>query len=341
MLPFNKPVKAGLIPLFLLLLPVLAWLSISMGSYAMSWRQIWDALGTQSQTDQVWLVLSQIRMPRTLAALAAGAALATCGGAMQGLFRNQLVEPSLTGVSAGAALGAVLVIVFSNRLQLPVDNAMVAWLLPAAAFAGALLVSLLSYRLARLASGLYTVRLLLTGVAVNALAGALIGLAIFSANDAAIRNFTFWSLGSLSAVTWPKLAVAGPVMSLAILLLFRLRKGLNALTLGEAEAGHLGVDVHRLRLHIVVATALGVGATVAICGIVAFVGLVVPHVARLITGHDHNRLLPLAVLVGACLMLAADLLARLLFMPMELPIGIVTSLIGAPFFLYLLLTSRS
>jgi iron complex transport system permease protein len=182
--------------------------------------------------------------------------------------------------------------------------------------------------------------MLLAGIALNAFMGAGTGLLTFVANDAQLRNITFWSLGSLGGATWRTVAVAGPFVATAVLLLPRLSRALNALALGEAEAGHLGVDVERTRRTIVVLSALGVGSAVALAGVIGFIGLVVPHLLRLLVGPDHRVVVPGAALLGASLLLGADLVARTLVAPAELPIGIVTAVLGAPFFLWLLLRDR-
>lgn len=281
-------------------------------------------------------VLLAIRMPRVVLAVLVGAALAVTGAAMQGLFRNPLADPGLLGVSSGAALAAVTIIVFGGLLQ----GFLGAWLLPAAAFLGGLVVTFFVYLISTRGSRTDVATMLLAGVAINALAGSGTGLLVFVADDNQLRDITFWSLGSLGGVTWTSLGAAAPFMLVAILLLPQLAGGLNAFLLGESEAGHLGVNTQMTKLAVIFLSAAAVGAAVSVSGIIGFVGLVVPHLIRLAVGPDHRVLLPASVLLGASLLLLADLFARTVVIPAELPIGIVTSLVGGPFFLWLLLQGR-
>lgn len=281
-------------------------------------------------------VLLAIRMPRVVLAVLVGAALAVTGAAMQGLFRNPLADPGLLGVSSGAALAAVTVIVFGGLLQ----GFLGAWLLPAAAFLGGLGVTSFVYTVSTYQGRTEVATMLLAGVAINALAGSGTGLLVFVADDNQLRDITFWSLGSLGGVTWTSLGAAAPFMLAAILLLPQLAGGLNAFLLGESEAGHLGVHTQRTKLAVIFLSAAAVGAAVSVSGIIGFIGLVVPHLIRLAIGPDHRVLLPASVLLGASLLLLADLFARTVVIPAELPIGIVTSLVGGPFFLWLLLRGR-
>lgn len=281
-------------------------------------------------------VLTAIRLPRVVLGVLVGGTLAVSGAAMQGLFRNPLADPGLLGVSSGAALAAVAVIVFGGTfgaLSSP-------WALPIAAFAGSLIATLIVYRLATVEGRTVVATMLLAGIAINALAGSGTGLFVFVADDTQLRDITFWSLGSLGGATWRSLFFAAPFMVAAIVLVPRLSRSLNAFLLGEAEAGHLGVSAQRTKLIIIVLTAAAVGAAVSVSGIIGFVGLVVPHLLRLMIGPDHRYLLTGSVLLGASLLLAADLLARTVVIPAELPIGVVTSVVGGPFFLWLLLRGR-
>ena len=282
-------------------------------------------------------VIVSIRLPRTLLGLLVGAGLAVAGAAMQGLFRNPLADPSLIGVSAGAALAAVSVIVLGGHGLAFLTQALGPFSLPIAAFAGGLLTTLLVYRLASRDGRTSVTTLLLAGIAINALAGAGTGLLTYLADDQQLRTLTFWSMGSLGGATWPAVGSTALLIAVPLLALPLLARTLNALLLGEAEAGHLGVAVQRMQPLIVALAALAVGAAVAVSGIIGFVGLVVPHLLRLALGPDHRLLLPGAALLGGSLLLLADLLARTLVTPAELPIGILTALIGGPFFLALLL----
>ncbi|WP_280365045.1 iron chelate uptake ABC transporter family permease subunit [Pseudomonas sp. BN411] len=289
--------------------------------------------------EQAELILGQIRLPRTLLGLAVGAVLALSGVAMQGLFRNPLADPGLVGVSSGAALGGAAAIVGGAALG-GLPDAFAPYLLSVCAFAGGLGVTLLVYRLGRRDGQTSVATMLLAGIALTALAGAVIGLFTYLADDATLRSLTFWNMGSLNGASYSRL---WPLLIVTLFVVFwlpRRAKALNALLLGESEARHLGFDVERLKRELVFCTALGVGAAVAAAGLIGFIGLVVPHLVRLVAGPDHRVLLPASALAGASLMLLADLAARLVLAPAELPIGIVTALIGAPFFLYLLVRGR-
>ncbi|PKQ39326.1 ABC transporter permease [Pseudomonas sp. YY-1] len=338
-------------PLFIalgLLLVLALWLSLALGPVSLplgdtlraALRLLGVPLAADASVQQAELILAQIRMPRTLLGLAVGMVLALCGVAMQGLFRNPLADPGLVGVSSGAALGAAVAIVGGAAFG-GLPEAFAPYLLSACAFVGGLLVTALVYRLGRRDGQTHVATMLLAGIALTALAGAAIGLFTYLADDATLRTLTFWNLGSLNGASyarlWPLL-----LATLAVALwLPRRARALNALLLGESEARHLGFDVERLKRELVFCTALGVGAAVAAAGLIGFIGLVVPHLMRLLVGPDHRLLLPASALAGASLLLLADLVARLALAPAELPIGIVTALIGAPFFLYLLVRGRS
>ncbi|MBE2187254.1 MAG: iron ABC transporter permease [Rhodothermales bacterium] len=287
-------------------------------------------------TDQEAAILLHLRLPRVVLGVLVGAALAVCGALLQGLFRNPLADPGLIGVSSGSALAAAAWIVFGA-------SAAPLWAgvgLPLAAFAGGLGATIVVYRIGRHAGRTLVATMLLAGVAVAALCGALLGLLFFLADDAALRAITFWSLGSLGGATWPSVLWSAPLLLAPVLASPRLARGLNALLLGEAAAFHLGVRVERLKRWTIGLSALGVGAAVAASGMIGFVGLVVPHLVRLALGPDHRTLLPASALLGALLLVVADLVARTIVAPAELPIGIVTALAGGPFFLWLLLRER-
>ncbi|WP_164838471.1 iron ABC transporter permease [Pseudomonas sp. BAY1663] len=323
------------------------WLSLALGPLSLplgdTLRAVLRLLGLPLAADgleRAELIVAQLRLPRALLGLAGGAVLALSGVAMQGLFRNPLADPGLIGVSSGAALGAAAAIV-GGALLGGLPAIVEPYVLSLSAFLGGLGVTLLVYRLGRRDGQTHVATMLLAGIALTALAGASIGLFTYLADDATLRSLTFWNLGSLSGASygrmWPLLLITGAVA----LWLPRRAKALNALLLGESEARHLGFDVERIKRELVICTALGVGAAVAAAGLIGFVGLVVPHLMRLLVGPDHRVLLPASALAGASLLLLADIVARMLLIPAELPIGIVTALLGAPFFLYLLLRGRA
>lgn len=285
-------------------------------------------------------VIENIRVPRALLGLLVGAALGTAGAAMQGFFRNPLADPGLIGVSSGGALAAVAVIVLGGAVLAPILSLLGAFAMPIAAFGGALLTVLLIYRLATLDGRVVVATMLLAGVAANALAFSGIGYLTFLADDAQLRDLTFWTLGSLGGAVWDRVLPAVLLMIISVAGLLTLARPMNCLLLGEDDAKTLGVDVESVKRRAALLTALGVGAATAVCGIINFVGLVVPHLVRLMTGPDHRYVLPGSALLGGALVLFSDLIARLAVSPAELPLGVVTAALGAPFFFWLLLKDK-
>lgn len=282
-----------------------------------------------------------IRLPRIALGALVGATLAAAGASIQGLFRNPLADPGLIGVSGGAALGAVSVIVLgAGGLGAGVIGSAAGWLgavlMPLAAFVGGLGATQVVVRLARVQGRTTVAMMLLAGIAVNALAGAGIGSLMFVASDAQLRSATFWTLGSVGGATWRTVLITAPALLACILGVPRLARALDLMLLGESEARHLGLSIERVKRIIVLLAALGVGAAVSATGLIGFVGLVVPHVLRLLLGPGHRALLPGSALLGASLLVIADLVARSIVAPAELPIGIVTAVLGAPLFLWLL-----
>ncbi len=278
-------------------------------------------------------VLLDLRLPRVLLGALVGAALAVAGAGAQGLFRNPLADPALIGVAMGAATGGVLWIVFGSRLLPGVPTALA---LPAAAVIGGLATTGMVYRLATRGTATEVATLLLAGIALNALGGAIIGVCVFNSDDQQLRDLNFWTLGSIAGANWQVVATVGLCAIPPLVLLLRRAPALNAFALGEANALFLGHDPQRVKVGIVVAVAILTSAAVAFCGVIAFVGLVAPHLVRMMAGPDHRVLLPGAAMTGAMLLVSADLLARTLVVPAELPVGLVMALLGAPFFLWLL-----
>ncbi len=286
--------------------------------------------------EQLPLIIFQIRIPRLLLGILVGSGLAICGTVMQGLFRNPMADPGLLGVSSGAALGAVLVIVLGLAWFSSLLHAMGTWLLPLMAFAGGLVSIIVVYRLSKTNNRTDVPTMLLAGIAVNAIAGALIGLLSYIADDTQLRDLIFWSLGSLEVTNWWKLAIGMVFTVPAIAAIPFYANALNANLLGENEARHLGIEMERVKKHLIVLVALVVGVSVSLSGIIGFVGLVVPHLLRIIIGPDHRLLLPASALFGATLLVSADIIARTIVAPAEIPIGIITAILGGPFFLWLL-----
>jgi iron complex transport system permease protein len=316
----------------------MAMLGITSGAMHLSTQDVLAALlrwlgGRPAQGDDA--IVLTLRLPRVLMASLVGAALACSGATMQGMFRNPLVEPGLIGVSSGSALGAISVIVLSGGFSMTLFGSFGVTL---AAFLGGLLTTALVYAIGRRRPG--TAMLLLAGMAINAIAMAGIGVLTYLASERQLRDLSVWTLGSLGGTDWIRLATAAPCMLLPLVLLPRYSRALNALLLGEREAVLLGYRTERLQQHLIALTALATSAAVANCGVIGFVGLLVPHAFRLAWGPGHRLLLPASALGGAILLIGADALARTLVAPAELPIGIITSLLGGPFFLWLLLRTR-
>lgn len=313
-----------------LLLPFALLLGLALGAYSIPPLAIPQILLRGEGLE--YQVLTALRLPRVLGAALVGSLLALAGAVLQGLFRNPLVDPGLIGVSSGAALGAAIFIVL-----LPGAGPLETYALPLFAFLGGVLATQVLWWIARTPMGTQVLVLLLSGIALNALVGAAIGLLTFLATEEQLRSLTFWTLGGFSAVTWTTLLSGLPLAFLAWALLLPLARPLNALVLGEREAFHLGADLEALKRRAVAGAALGVGVAVALAGGVGFIGLVAPHLFRLLAGPDHRYLLTGSALLGASLAVLADLLARTVAAPAEVPVGVVTALLGGPFFLYLVL----
>ncbi|SMO88386.1 FecCD family ABC transporter permease [Paracoccus laeviglucosivorans] len=323
------------------LLVLVATLSLGWGASGTSLpRAIGDLLAGRELAVQDRVVLLDIRLPRVLMGICVGASLAVSGAVMQGLFRNPLADPGLVGVSAGAGLGAILAIVLGGTLPVAVAGLLGWYLVPVAAFLGGWLTTLVLYRIATRRGRTSVATMLLAGIALAAIMSAVAGVVILRANDAQLRDLTFWGLGSLAGANWPKLLAAAPIMLAALAFAPMLARGLNALALGEAAAGHVGIRVQRVKNRAILMVAAATGAGVAVSGGIGFVGIVVPHLLRLVIGPDHRWLLVNAGLLGAVMLLLADMVSRTVIAPAELPIGIVTAIFGGPFFLWILLRNR-
>jgi iron complex transport system permease protein len=322
-----------------ILLPVAALVSITVGTVDISLLDGLAALTGSSINSQTHTILIDIRLPRILLAIAVGAVLASTGAVMQGLFRNPLADPSLIGVSSGASVGASLMIVTAGGF-IKSGALLGLSLVAVGAFVGGFAATLLVYRLATSGIGTSVTTMLLAGIAIGALAGALNSLLSYFSDNDMLRQISLWQMGNLSGASWTKVIVMGAVALLLMGLFPRESKALNALLLGESEARHLGIDVQRVKRRLIVLTALGVGVSVALAGLVGFVGLIMPHIVRLAIGPDHRWLVPASALAGATLLVIADSLARIVVIPAELPTGILTALLGAPFFVALLLQQR-
>ncbi len=278
-------------------------------------------------------VVWQLRIPRALLGALVGASLAMAGVVLQGLFGNPLADPGIVGVSQGASLGAVAAIVLGA-------GAFGTWLIPLAAFGGGAGATTLIYLLARPGRNEGTATLLLVGIAIGAACSAAVGFLTYIASESELQSLVFWQMGSLAQSGWADVAAVAPVFVIGLLALWRLATPLDMLALGERQARHIGLDVARTRLLLVVFSALLVGAAVAFAGSIGFVGLVVPHLVRMLAGPGHRWLLPLSGVTGALLIVVADTAARTLDPPSEIPLGLFSAALGAPFFLWLVLRHR-
>ncbi|MEH6308620.1 iron ABC transporter permease [Olivibacter sp. CPCC 100613] len=285
-------------------------------------------------------VIHIIRLPRLLLGLLVGAALGISGAAIQGIFRNPLAEPGLIGISAGASLMAVVVITLELSLLAGLSNLFGYYLLAFGAFIGAGIVAFIVYNIARTDGRINVATMLLAGIAINAFAGALTGLMTYLADEQQLRTITFWMLGSLGGATWQTVWSVIPFILIPLARLPLLGKPLNAFALGETQASILGLRPNSVKLQVVVLATMAVGASVAVSGIIGFVGLLVPHIIRLAGGVDHKFVLPASALLGALTLALADVLARNLAAPIELPIGVITALLGSPVFLYILIKEK-
>ncbi|AZM52933.1 heme ABC transporter permease [Streptomyces sp. WAC 01529] len=329
------PLTAGLVAVLVLL----CLLSAGIGAYGIPLGDVIASVQHRiglggAPLDRVGeSVLWNVRLPRVVLALLVGASLGCAGALMQGVFGNPLAEPGVIGISSGAAVGAVASIALGLSF---LGN----WTVTVCAFVAGLATVLLVYVMSREGGRTEVVTLILTGIAVNAFAGALIGLCLFFADNAQLSQITFWQLGSLAQATWPKVLAVLPCALLGLAVAPLSARKLDLLALGERPARHLGVDVERLRLVLVLVVALLTAAAVAVAGIVTFVGLLVPHLLRMAAGPGHRFLVPGSALGGALVMVAADLAARTVAAPAELPLGVLTALFGSPFFFWLLRRTR-
>lgn len=319
--------------LLILLISVflLAIASVSVGAAAIPFAEVISLLSGDEMSVVNRTILVDIRLPRTLLAVLVGAGVATSGAAIQGLFRNPLADPALIGVSGGAAVFAAGYLVLGSELGLTSFG------VSGSAFIGGLLTTWLVVEIGRRGGTISS--MLLAGIAINAVALSGVGILSYLSTDSELRSVAFWALGSLNGADWQSVAIATVILGVVAIFYSR-GEMLNAMTLGDSEAGHLGISVSRLRIEIVVLTALATGVSVALCGVIAFIGLVVPHLIRLTLGSNHYIVIPGSALLGAALLLFADALSRTLLSPAELPVGIITALLGGPFFIYLIVRQK-
>lgn len=323
------------------LLLLSAWMAIAFGAaskdLAYPWH--WVTHWWEAETSGMMTIIHNIRVPRAILAILVGGALAISGASLQGICRNPLADPGLLGISAGAAAAAVTGIVFMNHFTVP--DILRPYLLSILAFLGAAVTAVLIHRMAQVNGRIQIVTLLLAGIALNALFAALVGIMSYLADDQSLRLITYWLMGSLGAASWDQLLFVFPLLALAMWGIYRKRNELNLLLLGEANARFLGVEVEKVKHQLLWFNALAVGVAVSVSGIIGFVGLLIPHILRVTLGSDYRQLLPQVLLLGGSVMLVADLVSRLIMAPAEVPIGIITSLLGAPVFVVLLLRQRN
>jgi len=325
--------------LLIILSVVAGFAGILIGPVQISPSVLFEMLGSEGPQSRDQMILQSIRLPRMILSFLIGTVLASCGAVMQGLFRNSLADPSLIGVSAGASAGASFVIVF-GALLFP-SSVLGLSVVSIGAFLGGLLAAWVVYRLASGSEGTSVATMLLAGIAISALAGALNQLFSYLADNDMLRRISLWQMGSLESADWQQISYCVVVCALLMILLPRESRALNAMLLGESEARHLGIGVEWLKRRLIIYTSLGVGVAVSVAGTIAFVGLVVPHLIRLLIGPDHRYLVPASALLGGLLLVSADAVARIAISPAELPIGVVTAILGVPFFISILIRQRN
>ncbi len=331
----NAPNSRTLMALLILCLPVSFVLSVTLGTISIPLREVFAAFVSSEAQNTNQAVVHTIRIPRALLATMVGALLGICGATTQGLFRNPLADPSLIGITAGSSAGAALAIFGSSTLSL-VSGLSGLWVVSFGAFLGGALSVTLVYKLATNQYGTSVATMLLAGIAITAIAGGITSLVEFFADNENLRRISLWRMGGLQGANMPRVWLALVVSIFTLTLLPRYATALNAFLLGESEARHLGIKVQNTKVQLILLVALAVGVSVALAGTIAFVGLVVPHIIRLLIGPNHHHLLWMSAVGGAVLLLIADTIARTVLAPIELPVGLVTALFGAPFFISLL-----
>ena len=320
---------------FLISLIVSALLGLSIGSFKISVFDI--LLGKLDELGST--ILYTIRMPRVMLAAFVGASLAISGACLQGLFRNPLADPGLIGVSAGAALGAAFAIVFSSRFIFL--DFLGPYLIPFSAIIGSASVIIILFVITKGFGYDGVTYMLLAGIAVNAIAGVGIGVLTYISDDSELRSLTFWTMGSFGGVTWPLIMPAIVVIIFSIVWIIGLSRKLDLIQLGDVEASRLGINIKKVRFGVIISSAVVVGISVALSGMIGFVGLVVPHLVRILGGVNHLYVLIGSAIFGSILMVISDMMCRVIISPAELPVGLITSGLGSPFFLWLIFKMRA
>lgn len=321
-------------------------LNISVGTFNISTSEILEILAyklgfiqdTDISTSKQY-VITESRLPRSLIAILVGGSVSIAGAAMQGLFRNPLADPGLIGISSGAALAASILIVFGVSITADSGIGMM-YLMSVVTFIGACISAFIVYRFSTKQGKTFVSIMLLTGIAFAAFAEAVRGIAAYYADEAQLKDITFWLLGSLAGANWKEVIMILPFTLIPIVVLPRMAKGLNALSLGEMNASILGTNVNQVKRNVIILTTMAVGASVSAVGVISFIGLVVPHITRLLIGPNHKHVMPMSILLGIIILLLSDFICRTLVSPSELPLGVVTALIGGPVFLSILINQR-
>ncbi len=334
----------------LILLTIILLISFIYGPVHISLFQIIDILLNQiniksnfsedGYTSIQNMVLLNIRLPRILLAILVGTGLGTSGAILQGLFRNPLVDPGFIGVSSGAAVGAMIAIMFSAFFSTFINKNLLVFLLPILAIIGSFITTLMVYILSKVHNKTNIMAMLLSGIAINALSGALIGIFISISTDSQLRSFTFWTLGGLDNADWSVILITSIFIIFPLTIIYKMKSQLDIFMLGDAEAMHLGINVEWLKKKIILISSIMVGISVSFCGMIGFIGLITPHLIRMIIGPNHNYLIPASALLGALLLTTSDIIAKSIISPAQLPIGVVTSCIGAPFFIWLIYNQK-
>lgn len=304
---------------------LLLLVSLFMGTSDIPMGSVLNILFGQAENDSQHAIIYQLRLPRALLAIGIGAVLAMSGTMTQGLFRNPLADPSLIGVSAGAAAGASLIMAFAVPIPVSIG-----------AFLGGVMTVAIVYRIARNATGLSVVTMLLAGLAMNFLAGSFTSVLELLGSDDFLRRMSLWRMGGVDNASYTDVFIIAATVAIFALACPFMARALNALLLGESEARHLGFAIHRIKVSVILLVAMGIGLSVSIAGMIAFIGLIVPHGIRILIGPNHTHLLPLSAIVGAGFLLLADTVARTFFAPIEMPVGLMTAFLGAPLFIFLL-----
>jgi len=333
--------KKTIIWIFLVLVVFSICINITLGAFSISFKQILNTISNPQENTIFYQVLINIRLPRVFLAILVGLAFGISGAMMQTLFKNPLADPSLIGVSAGASAGVVIFMLLGSFLPAVLYSGILSYLsLPLSAFLGAVITILAIYKLATIYNKVAITVMLLAGIAINAMLGALVGLFTYLSSEEELKSFMFWTMGSLANADMKAVLTIFPIVIVTLLFAISKQIELNLMLLGEDEAKNSGVNAEFLKKMIIFFVSLAVAVSVAFCGIIGFIGLVVPHIARILVGSNHKYYLPLSAILGAFIILWADTIARTIISPAELPIGIITALLGAPFFLWLLIKNR-